>query len=69
VTIIYAVVNGYTNDVEPTKIRDFEDAFHRFVESNNPEILQSIQDNGTIDDETEEKLKKAIEGFKATGAY
>ncbi len=69
VTIIYAVVNGYTNDVEPAKIRDFEDAFHRFVESNNPEILKSIQDNGTIDDETEEKLKKAIEAFKATGAY
>jgi F-type H+-transporting ATPase subunit alpha len=69
VSIIYAVVNGHTNDVEPAKIRDFEDAFHRFVESTNPEILQSIQDNGTIDDETEEKLKKAIEAFKATGAY
>jgi F-type H+-transporting ATPase subunit alpha len=69
VTIIYAVVNGYTNDVEPAKIRDFEDAFHRYIESNNPEVLQSIHDNGTIDDETEGTLKKAIEGFKATGAW
>ena len=69
VTIIYAVVNGHTNDVEPGKMRDFEEAFHRFIESNNPKILQSIHDNGTIDDATEEELKKAIEAFKATGAY
>jgi F-type H+-transporting ATPase subunit alpha len=68
VTIIYAVVNGYTNDVEPTKIRDFEDAFHRYMESNNPEVLRSIHENGTIDDETEGKLQTAIEGFKATWA-
>ncbi len=69
VTIIYAVVNGYTNDVEPAKIRAFEDAFHRYLESNNPEIIKAIGESGLIDDETEPKLQKAIEAFKETGAW
>ncbi|MEX0683473.1 MAG: F0F1 ATP synthase subunit alpha [Dehalococcoidia bacterium] len=69
VTIIYAVVNGHLNDVEPGKVFDFETAFHRFIASNNPEILKAIDDSGLLDDDTEEKLKKAIEAFKQTGAY
>jgi F-type H+-transporting ATPase subunit alpha len=69
VTIIYAVVNGYANDVEPAKMRDFEEAFHRYMESAQADVLKSIQDSGVIDDETEAKLKKAIESFKETGAW
>jgi F-type H+-transporting ATPase subunit alpha len=69
VTIIYAVVNGYTNDVEPAKVRAFEEAFHRHLESNDPDIAKSIEESGVIDDQTEEKLKKAIKSFKETGAY
>ncbi len=69
VSIIYAVVNGHTDDVEPSKIRDFEDAFHRFVESNHPDVLKAIDDSGVLDDATEEKLKAAIQAFKETGAY
>jgi F-type H+-transporting ATPase subunit alpha len=69
VSIIYAVVNGFTDDVEPNKIRDFEDAFLVFIESNNPDVLKAIDETGQLDDATEEKLKAAIEAFKATGAY
>src|SRR5205809_706211 len=36
VSIIYAAVNGYLNDVEVPKVRSFEDAFHRYMESNHP---------------------------------
>jgi F-type H+-transporting ATPase subunit alpha len=69
VTIIYAVVNGHTSDVEPAKMRAFEEAFHRFLGASNPEVLKAIDDTGLIDDDTEEKLKKAIEAFKATGGW
>ena len=69
VSIIYAVVNGHTDDVEPNKIRDFEDAFHRFLESNNPDISKKIEETGLLDDATEEKLKAALKAFKETGAY
>ena len=69
VSIIYAVVNGHTDDVEPNKIRDFEDAFHRFLKSNNPDVLKAIEETGLLDDATEEKLKAALKAFKETGAY
>ncbi|HEY5639178.1 MAG TPA: F0F1 ATP synthase subunit alpha [Dehalococcoidia bacterium] len=69
VSIIYAVVNGHADDVEPAKIRDFEEAFHRFIESNNPDVLKEIEEAGLLEDTTEEKLKAAIKAFKETGAY
>jgi F-type H+-transporting ATPase subunit alpha len=69
VTIMYAVVNGYTNDVEPAKIRDFEEAFHRYMESAQADVIRAIEDSKVIDDATEAKLKAAIQAFKETGAW
>src|SRR2546425_499344 len=69
VSIIYAAVNGYLNDVEVAKVRSFEDAFHSYMESNHPEVLKSIEDKKTIEPETEEKLKAAISQFKESMPY
>jgi F-type H+-transporting ATPase subunit alpha len=69
VAIIYAVVNGYLNDIEPSKVHGFEEAFRRYMESAQPDVLRSIQDSQVIDDDTEAKLKSAIDQFKQTGAY
>ena len=66
---MYAVVNGYTNDVEPAKIRDFEEAFHRYMESAQADVLKGIEENKIIDDQIEPKLKAAIQSFKETGAW
>ncbi len=67
--IMYALVNGYMDDVEIPKIRDFEEAFHRFMDSNHPEILKSIADAKAITDETEQSLKAAVEEFKTSVPY
>jgi F-type H+-transporting ATPase subunit alpha len=69
VTIMYAVVNGYANDVEPAKIRAFEDAFHRYMEAAQADVLKAIEENKIIDEATETKLKAAIRSFKETGAW
>jgi F-type H+-transporting ATPase subunit alpha len=69
VSIIYAAVNGYLNDVEVPKVRSFEDAFHRYMESNHPETLKSIEEKKTIEPDTEEKLKAAITQFKQSVPY
>ncbi|TMF05362.1 MAG: F0F1 ATP synthase subunit alpha, partial [Chloroflexi bacterium] len=60
---------GHLNDVEVPKVRSFEDAFHRYMESNHPEILKSIEDKKTIEPDTEEKLKAAISQFKESVPY
>ncbi len=67
--IMYALVNGYMDDVAIPKIRDFEEAFHRFMDSNHPEILKSIADAKAITDETDQSLKAAVEEFKTSVPY
>jgi len=64
VTIIYAAVNGYLDDVPVEKVSAWEESFHKFMETSHPEILRAIAEDKEIKPETEEKLKKAIEEFK-----
>ena len=69
VCILYALVNGYLDDVEIPKVRQFEEAFHGFMSSNQPEVLRSIADVKDLNDEIESSLKGAIEEFKANVPY
>ena len=69
VEILYAVVNGFLDDVPVEKVRDFEVAFLRFMESNRPQIGQDIEDKKEIKPETEEALKAAITEFKQSMPY
>ena len=69
VTILYAVVNGYLDDVPLDKVSTFEDAFHKFMETNHPEIGKEIASAKDLTSEIEESLKKAIDEFKQGGAY
>ena len=69
VEILYAVVNGYLDDVEVGRARDFEAAFRNFMASNHPEIGQSIDEKLELVPETEETLKAAIREFKENVPY
>ncbi len=65
VIIIYVVTNKYLLDVPVAKIVDFEKEFFEYLRTNCPEVPQSIKDSKVISEDTESKLKKAIEDFKA----
>ena len=69
VTIMYALVNGQLDDVEIPKVGAFEAAFHRFMNSNHPEILKSIADEKEISEETGSALRAAVDEFKASVPY
>ena len=69
VEILYAVVNGFLDDVPVDKVRDFEVAFHRFMESSHTEIGKDIEEKREIVPETAEALKKAIGEFKQSMPY
>jgi F-type H+-transporting ATPase subunit alpha len=64
VIILYAVTNGYLNDVPVDKVIAWEGNFHRFMETNHPELEKKINDDKEIKPETEEALKVAIKEFK-----
>ncbi|MGE0541006.1 MAG: F0F1 ATP synthase subunit alpha [Dehalococcoidia bacterium] len=69
VSIIYAVNNGFLDDVPPAKVRAFEVAFHSFMASNHPEIIDAINQQKDLTPEITESLGKAIEEFKANVPY
>jgi F-type H+/Na+-transporting ATPase subunit alpha len=69
VMIIYAVTSGFLDDVPVDRVRAFETAFHRFMESTHPEIGEAIARDKKMSDETIEALRAAIQEFKNTTSY
>ncbi len=65
VIIIYVVTNKYLLDVPVEDITRFETEFFEFLDTKYPEVPNAIAQNKEINDETDAKLKKAIEEFKA----
>src|SRR5438128_1866208 len=61
VAILYAVTNGYLDDVPIEKVRTWEVEFHRFMESAHPEIIETITKEKALSDETIAKLRAAID--------
>lgn len=66
VTSVYAVNNGYLDNVELSKVVDWEKSLHEYMQTIGSQVLESI-DKGW-DEETENKLKNAIETFISTHA-
>jgi len=64
VMILYAAINGYLDDVPVAQVGAFEADFHRFMETNNRKIGETISQEKDISAETEEALKVAIGEFK-----
>ncbi len=65
VVIIYAATKKYLLDVEIDKVLRFEKELLEEIETKYPEILETIRTTKVMDEETEGKLVKAIEEFKA----
>jgi F-type H+-transporting ATPase subunit alpha len=64
VTVLYAVINGYLDDVPVNKVSEVESNFHRFMNTNHPEIGKEIVETGDLSLKLEESLKVAIQEFK-----
>ena len=64
--MIDTVITGFMDDVAVEKIKDFEDAFHRYMDGAHAELLKSILDKRQLDGEITEALVSAIEEFKRT---
>ena len=64
VIIIYVATNKYLLDVPVADITRFEKELFEFLDTKYPEIPRNISEEKVISDETETKLKAAIEEFK-----
>ncbi len=66
---LYAVNEGFIDEVDVKKVVDYEAALHAYVRANHSDLVDTINATGDYNDEIANGLRKAIEDFKANGAY
>ena len=64
VMIIYVATHGYLDDLKLELVKPFEVEFHKFMESQYPDVGHSISQTKNLDEATENKLNEAIKKFK-----
>ncbi|WP_322793780.1 F0F1 ATP synthase subunit alpha [Bellilinea sp.] len=65
VMALFAGVNGFVDHVPVDRVKAWENAFLRYMESSHPDIGKDIQEKKLITPETEARLREAIQGFNA----
>ena len=66
---LFAVNEGFLDDVPVEKVVDFESALHAHANSEASALIDKINSTGDYDDDIAAELKALLEGFKSTGAY
>jgi F-type H+-transporting ATPase subunit alpha len=66
---LYAVNEGFLDDVPVEKVVDFERALHAHVRANFGDLFEKINQSGDYNDEIAGGLKQAVADFKTNGAW
>jgi F-type H+-transporting ATPase subunit alpha len=63
VVVLYAAINGFMDQVPVESVKKWETDFLAIISASHSDVLESITTNSDINEETENKLKEAIETF------
>ncbi|EGW54096.1 F0F1 ATP synthase subunit alpha [Candidatus Endoriftia persephone] len=66
---LFAANEGFLDDVETSKIVDFEAALHGYMRSSQKALLDKIDESGDYNPEIEQALKSALDDFKANHTW
>src|SRR5438445_2430400 len=66
IAVIWAVQNGYVDDVPVDRVKEFQAKFTEFLSTRKPELLQKIAAEKTISAALSGELKAATDQFKET---
>lgn len=66
VAIIYAVTNGYLDDIEVSDVKAFEKGLYEEIRTHYPDFINAIHETGALSDEMTARLQEAINGYKKT---
>ena len=64
VIAVFSGVRGFLDDVELSNIKSIEKQIYEKVKSSNPEIIDTINKTGKLEEKTEKELTTIIEKFK-----
>ena len=62
---IFAGTNGFLDDLPVNKVRDFEAALYKYVDTANPALLRTIMEKKTLDDPLKAEMLTVIKEAKA----
>ena len=68
ILIVYAGMNGYTDDVAVAKIAAYEEQLFQFIDAKYPALIDTIEKEKKLDDKLTAEVKKALEEFGKTFA-
>ncbi|MBI3376060.1 MAG: F0F1 ATP synthase subunit alpha [Betaproteobacteria bacterium] len=66
---LFAVNNGYFDDIEVKKALAAEKSMRDYVKDKNPELVTRMEDKKDLSGDDEKALKSAIEDWKKNGTY
>ena len=64
VAILYVVTRGHLDDVPTPRIREFEQQFYRYLESERGELIGRLAESKTLSDDIADGLAEAVQAFK-----
>jgi F-type H+-transporting ATPase subunit alpha len=68
VMILYAVTNGFIDDVPVGQVRKWEQGFHQYMAAQAPQVGEKVRTERALSKDTEAELKRAIESYKQVAA-
>ncbi|MFK5950783.1 MAG: F0F1 ATP synthase subunit alpha [Methylococcales bacterium] len=66
---LHAANEGFLDDLEVAKVRDFEAALQSYMKSEQADLMQKINDTGDYSDEIKKGIQAAIEAFIKTSSW
>ncbi len=66
---VFAVEEGYLDDLPVAKVLPFEQGLHAFMHRNHDDLMKNIVASGVWDDDVKATFKAALDEFKKTGSW
>ena len=66
---LFAVNEGYLDDIEAHKVVDYEAALHAYFRDSHQDLIAQINKSGDCDEVIETNLKNTLDEFKETGSF
>jgi len=66
VAILYVATKGQLDDIPTPRVKEFEAGFYRFLEAEQPEVLEKLGRTKALDDEITKGLDDAVAAYRTT---
>ncbi len=61
---IWAVTNGFLDDIPDDQVQRFESELHEYIKTHHKKLLETLSSGAKLNEETNKELKKILEEFK-----